>query len=120
MIQAEERKAFIQSERFSNFNRVVKTVAYVQRALSKYKPATFVVCADEIGKVKTIIFKILQRDQFGEVMNSLKAEKENPKSNKISLPLWRGTYSSQRQNRQQLVGLQSKASIFATLETSCG
>ena len=43
MTQAEEKKAVIQWERFSNFNRLVNTVASVQRALSKYKPAPLVV-----------------------------------------------------------------------------
>ena len=52
MIQAEEKKAVIQSERFSNFNRLVKTVAYVQRAFSKYKPATLVVSIEEREKAK--------------------------------------------------------------------
>ena len=35
MIQAEEEKAVHQRERFSNFNRLVKTVAYVQREFIK-------------------------------------------------------------------------------------
>ena len=47
MIQAEENKAVIQWERFSNFNRLVNTVAYVRRELNKYKPATIVVSIEE-------------------------------------------------------------------------
>ena len=35
MIQAEKKKAVIQWERFSNFNRLVNTVAYVRRAFRK-------------------------------------------------------------------------------------
>ena len=35
-------------------------------------------------------------------------------------PRWRRAYSSQKQNRQKSIGLQCKASNFATLETSCG
>ena len=38
MIQAEEEKAVVQWERFSSFNRLFNTVAYVHRALNKYKP----------------------------------------------------------------------------------
>ena len=71
MIQAEEKKAVIQWERFSNFNRLVNTVAYVQRASSKHKPATLVVSIEEREKAKAIIFKLLQREQFGEEMKSL-------------------------------------------------
>ena len=83
MIQAEEKKSVIQWERFSNFNRLVNTVAYVQRALSKYKPATLVVNIEEREKAKATIFKLLQQEQFGEEMKSLKAEKEIPKGSKI-------------------------------------
>ena len=83
MIQAEEKKAVIQWERFSNFNRLVNTVVYVQRALNKHKPATLVVSIEEREKAKATIFKLLQREQFGEEMKSLKAEKEIPKVSKI-------------------------------------
>ena len=83
MIQAEEKKAVIQWERFSNLNRLVNTVAYVQRALNKHKPATLIVSIEEREKAKAIIFKLLQREQFGEEMKSLKTEKENPKVSKI-------------------------------------
>ena len=76
MIQAEEKKAVIQWERFSNFNRLVKTVAYVQRALNKRKPATLVVSIEEKEKTKATIFELLQQEQFGEEMKSLKAEKD--------------------------------------------
>ena len=50
MIQAEEMKAVIQWERFSNFNRLLKTAAYVQRALNKHKTATLVVSSEEREK----------------------------------------------------------------------
>ena len=83
MIQAEEKIDVIQWERFSNFNRLVNTLAYVQRALSKHKPAKYVVRVEEREKAKAIIFKLLQREQFGEEMKSLKAEKEIPKCSKI-------------------------------------
>ena len=83
MIQAEEKKAIIQWERFSNFNRLVNTVAYVRRASNKHKPATLVVSIEERGKAKATIFKLLQQEQFGEEMKSLKAEKEIPKVSKI-------------------------------------
>ena len=83
MVQAEEKRTVIKWERFSNFNRLVNTVAYVQRALNEYNSATLVVSIEERGKAKATIFKPLQGEKFGEEMNSLKAEMENPKSSKI-------------------------------------
>ena len=83
MIQAEERKAAIHWERFSKFNKLVNTVACVQRALSQHKPLTLVVSIEEREKSKATVFKLLQQEQFGEEMKSLKAEKEIPKSSKI-------------------------------------
>ena len=82
MIQAEEKKAVIQWERIRNFNRLVNTVVYVQRAFSIYKPAKHVVSSEEREKAKATIFKLLQQEQFGEEMKSLKAEKEMPKDSK--------------------------------------
>ena len=83
VIQADEKKAVIQWERFSNFNRLVNTVAYVQRALNTHThtPATLVVSIEE--REKATIFKLLQREHFAEEMKSLKAEKEIPKGSKI-------------------------------------
>ena len=83
MIHAEKKKAVNQWERFSNFNRLVNTVAYVQRALNKHKPGTLVVSIEEREKAKATIFKLLQREHFGEEVKSLKAEKEIPKGSKI-------------------------------------
>ena len=83
MIQAEEEKAVIQWEGFSNFNSLVNTAACVQRALNKRKPATLVVSTEEREKAKATIFKSLQREHFGEEMKSLKAEKEIPKGSKV-------------------------------------
>ena len=83
MTQVEEKKAVIQWEQFSNFSRLVNTMAYVRRASSKYKPATLLFSVEEKEKAKAIIFKLLQREQFGEEMKSLKVEKEIPKSSKI-------------------------------------
>ena len=83
MIQADEKKAVTQWERFSNFNRLVNTVAYVQRALNKRKLATIVVSIEEREKAKATIFKLLQHEEFGEEKKSLKAEKEIPKGSKI-------------------------------------
>ena len=74
MIQAEEKKAVIHWERFSNFNRLVNSVAYVHRALNKHKQATLLVSIEEGEKTKATIFKLLHREQFGEEMKSLKAE----------------------------------------------
>ena len=52
MVQAEEKKAVIQWELFSNFNRLVNTMAYVQRASRKHKPATFIASIEEREKAK--------------------------------------------------------------------
>ena len=82
MIQAEEKKAVIQWERFSNFNRLVNTRAYVRRAFSKYKSAALIVSIEEREKAKATIFKLVQQEQFGEVMKSLKAERKFQKAAK--------------------------------------
>ena len=55
----------------------------VRRVFSKYKSAKLLVSVEEKEKAKAIIFKLLQREQFGEEMKSLKNEKEIPKSSKI-------------------------------------
>ena len=80
MIQAEEKKAVVQWEQLSNFNRLVNTVAYVQRAL---KPAVPVVSNEEREEEKATIFKFLQQEEFGEEMKSPKAGKEIQKRSKI-------------------------------------
>ena len=81
--QTDKKKAVIQWERFSNSNRLVKAVAYVQRAKSKHKPATLIVSVEEREKAKATIFKLLQQEQFSEEMKSLRAEREIPKGSKI-------------------------------------
>ena len=68
--QTEEKKAVIQWERFSNFNRLVNAVAYVLRAMSIHKPATLIVSIEEREKAKATICKLLQQEQFGEEMKS--------------------------------------------------
>ena len=83
MIQADEKKAVIDWERFSNFNRLVYTVAHVQRALNKHKPAPLVVSIEERGKAKATIFKLQQQEQFSEEMKSLKAEGKFQKAAKF-------------------------------------
>ena len=83
MKQVEEKKAIIQWERFSNFSRLVNTMAYVRPAFSKYKPATLLVSVEEKEKAKAIIFKLLQREQFAEEMKSLKVERKSQKAAKL-------------------------------------
>ena len=89
IIQTEEKKAVIHWERFSIFNRLMNTVAYVQRVFNKHKPATLVVSFEEREKARATIFKLLQQEQFGEEMKSLKAEKGYSKRQQSStiLPL---------------------------------
>ena len=78
-------KAVILWKRFKNFNRLVNTVAYLQRALSNYKSQWFVVSDKDMEKTKAIIFRSLQREQFGEEKKSLNAEREIPNRRKILL-----------------------------------
>ena len=58
-------------------------MAFVQRALSKTKPATKIIGIEEKENTKATIFKLLKQDQFAEEMKSLKAEKEIPRNSKI-------------------------------------
>ena len=51
--------------------------------MNEHKPATLRVSIGEREKAKATIFKLLQHEQFGEEMKSLKAEKEDPKGSKI-------------------------------------
>ena len=83
MIQAEEKKAVIQWERFSNFNRLVNTVSYLQKTLDKHKTAKLVVSIEEREEAKATIFKLLHQEQFFEEMKSLKAGKEIPRGSEI-------------------------------------
>ena len=69
-------------ERFSNFNRLVYTIAYVQRVFN-HKPATKTLSVDEREGAQAGIFRLLQQDEFAEEMKSLKAEKEILKTSKI-------------------------------------
>ena len=81
--QAEEKKPIVQWGRFSNFNRLLNTMAYVQRALRKKKPATKMIGIEEKEDAKATVFRLLQQEQFAEEMKSLTAEKEIPKGSKI-------------------------------------
>ena len=58
-------------------------MAYVERALRKYKPATLVVIVEERQKAEAIVFKLLQQEHFGEEMKSLKNGKKIPKGSQI-------------------------------------
>ena len=79
----EEKKLMIQCERFSNFNRLVITMAYVQRVFRKHKPATKTLIVEEREGAQAVIFRLLQQEQFAEEMKSLKAVKEILKNSKI-------------------------------------
>ena len=83
MTQANGKEAVIQWERLRNFNRLVNTMTYVRRAFSKHKPATLLVSVEEKEKAKATIFKLLQREQFGEQIKSLQLETEITKSSKL-------------------------------------
>ena len=81
--KVEEKKPIIQWERFSNFNRLVNTMAYVQRVFKKQKPATKTLSVEEREGAQASMFRLLQQEQFAEEMKSLKAEKEILKNSKI-------------------------------------
>ena len=83
--KVEEKKPMIQWERFSRFNRLVNTMAYVQRVFIKHKTATKTLSVEEREGAQASIFRLLKREQFAEEMKSLKAEKEGPKNSKILL-----------------------------------
>ena len=83
MTQSGKQKAVIRWEGFSDFNRLVNKMAYIQRALSKYKPAKFVVGVKYRQSGKTIKFRLLRQEQFGEDMKSLKAGRQISKSSKV-------------------------------------
>ena len=81
--KVEEKKPMIQWERFSNYNRLVNTMAYIQRVFKKHKPATKTLSVQEREDAQASIFRLLQQEQFTEEMKSLKAEREIPKNSKI-------------------------------------
>ena len=107
MIHAEEKKAVIQLERFSNFNRLVNTVKYVQRALNKHKPATLVVSIwdTHLRKGKrhnlqvTTARTVWRRDEISQSWKGNSKRRQN--CTILNFLTWRKTYSSQRQNRQK-------------------
>ena len=81
--KVEEKKPMIQWGQFSNFNRLVNTMVYVQRVFKKHKPATKTLSVEEREGAQARIFRLLQQEQFAEEMKFLKAEKEIPKNSKI-------------------------------------
>ena len=70
--KVEEKKPMIQWERFSNYNRLVNTMACIQRVFKKHKPATETLSVQEIEDAQASIFRLLQQEQFTEEMKSLK------------------------------------------------
>ena len=101
--KVEEKRSMIQWERFSNFNRLEKAMAYGQGVLRKHKPATKTLSVEEREGAQASIFRLLQQEQFAEEMKSLKAEKEIPKKQQnppVFTIHWPArTYSCPRQNR---------------------
>ena len=69
----EEKNPMIQWGRLSNFNRLVIIMVYVQRVFRKHKPATKTLSVEEKEGAQASIFRLLQQEQFGEEMKSLKA-----------------------------------------------
>ena len=80
--KVEEKKLMIQWERFSNFNRLVNTMAYVQRVFRKHKPATKTLSVEEREGAQASMFRLMQQEQLAEERKSLKADKEIPKNSK--------------------------------------
>ena len=79
----EEKKPMIQWKPFSNFNRLLNTIAYVQRVFKKDKPATKLQSIAEREGAQTGIFRLLQQEQFAEEMQSLKDERKLQKTAKL-------------------------------------
>ena len=67
-------------------HKLLNTVAYVQRALSKDKTATIVFSVEENEIAKAINFKLLQREKSNEEIKSFKAEKRKQKFYIFYLP----------------------------------
>ena len=82
MIQADDKNWLFSRNDSVNLTDL-NTVAYVQRALSKYKAAKLIVSFEESENAKAIIFKFLHQEQFGEEMKSLKPKQEIPEGSKI-------------------------------------
>ena len=57
--KVEEKKPMIQWERFSNFSRLVNTMAYVQRVFKKHKQATKTLSVEEKEGAQASIFRLL-------------------------------------------------------------
>ena len=70
LLRKVEKKPMNQWERFSNFNRLVNTMAYVQRVFKKHKPATRTLNVEEREGAQASIFRLLQQEQFAEEMKS--------------------------------------------------
>ena len=81
--KVEEKKPMIQWERYSNFSRLVNTMANVQRVFKKHKPATKTLSVEEKEGAQAGFFRLLRQEQFAEEMKFLKAEKEILKNSKI-------------------------------------
>ena len=81
--KVEEKKPMIQWERFSNFDRLVNTMAYVQRVFKKHKPATKTLSVEEREGAQASIFRQQHQEQFAEETKFIKTEKEIPKNSKI-------------------------------------
>ena len=85
-MQAEEKKAVIQWEGYSNVKRLMNTVSHVQQFFTKNQLATHVVSVEERERAKVILFnKSLKQEQFGEVMKSLKVEKSSKQAKSYNL-----------------------------------
>ena len=81
--KTKEKEPIVQWEQASILNRLVNTMAYVQRVFNRHKPATKTLSVKERENAQACNFRILQQEQFAEEMKSLKAEKGIPKNSKI-------------------------------------
>ena len=62
--KVEEKKPMIQCEQFSNYNKLVNTMAYVQRVFKKHKPATKTLSVEEREDAQASIFRLLLQEQL--------------------------------------------------------
>ena len=88
--QADETKAIIQWETFSNINRILNTVTHAKRALNKQKPATLVVSVEEKDNANAITFQLVRGDKLAITEFSQRGKgKTKRQQNDAGPPLYR-------------------------------
>ena len=83
-----ESQPVIQFERFSNFNRLLRTICYCNRILKKLKNAPTgrkeIIDNQEIKVALTQFFSLLQKEQFEAEINTMRISRRFPKNNPLA------------------------------------